>query len=97
MIRITCQNENAATRLFLEGKLSGASVTELEKCWHSSVVSPSSLSVDLTNISFIDDSGRELLIKMHLSGTKLVSKSLMTKCVIEEINSALTEAVKRTS
>ncbi|PWT89793.1 MAG: hypothetical protein C5B55_10770 [Blastocatellia bacterium] len=86
MIRITAKNESAGTRLLLEGKLSGASVSELEKCWHTNLANWTALLVDLTNISFIDDVGKELLIKMSSKGTKLVSRSLMTKCLIEEIN-----------
>ena len=33
VIRITCHNESALTRLVLEGKLAGACVDELDKCW----------------------------------------------------------------
>ena len=74
------------TRLFLEGKLAGVCVDELDKCWQQSSTFHSTLLVDLTNISFIDDQGKTLLTKMHKHGIKLISRSLMTKCVIEEIN-----------
>jgi len=86
MIRITAHNESAKTKLFLEGKLSGASVGELEKCWETNATNPNTVLVDLTKIDFIDDRGKELLTKMRLKGTKLISTSLMTKCLIEEIN-----------
>jgi hypothetical protein len=43
------------------------------------------LLVDLTNVSFVDEHGRALLARMHNKGIKLFSTSLMTKCLIEEI------------
>ena len=85
VIRITAQQESAATRLFLEGKLSGPCVDELDKCWQTCPSGEVALIVDLTNVSFVDDHGKELLAKMHNNGIKLFSKSLMTKCLIEEI------------
>ena len=86
MIRITAKTESSMTRLFLEGKLAGVCVDELNKCWQQSSTFDSTLLVDLTNISFIDDHGKALLTRMHKHGIKLISRSLMTKCVIEEIN-----------
>ena len=85
MIRITAQHESSATRLFLEGKLTGACVDELDKCWQEKCSGDNLLTVDLTNISFVDDHGKQLLERMHKSGIKLFSTSLMTKCVIDEI------------
>lgn len=85
MIRITSQQEPTTTRLFLEGKLAGRSVEELDKCWHTCPASEVALLVDLTNVSFVDDHGKELLARMHNRGIKLFSTSLMTKCLIEEI------------
>jgi ABC-type transporter Mla MlaB component len=89
MIRITCKNETSATRLLLEGKLAGHCVDELDKCWQRSSASPTTLLVDLTSISFIDDQGKELLTKMLRHGAQLVSRSLMTKCLIKEIKQAV--------
>ena len=91
VIRITAQQESLVTRLFLEGKLSGPCVDELDKCWQSCPSSEMALLVDLTNVGFVDDHGKELLTRMHNKGIKLFSKSVMTKCLIEEIeNSAVT-------
>ena len=85
MIRITAQQESLVTRLFLEGKLSGPCVDELDKCWQTCPSSEMALLVDLTNVSFVDEHGKELLARMHNKGIKLFSKSVMTKCLIEEI------------
>lgn len=84
VIRITCHNEAALTRLVLEGKLAGACVDELDKCWRAS---PNKLLIDLTSVSFIDDRGKQLLKRMHDNGATLISSSIMSRCLIEEINS----------
>ena len=88
VIRITAQEEPSATRLFLEGKLAGRCVDELDKCWQTCPSSEVALLVDLTNVSFVDDHGRELLTRMHNKGIKLFSKNVMTKCLIEEIENS---------
>jgi len=85
MIRITAQQESTITRLFLEGKLAGRCVDELDKCWQTCPSGEIAVVVDLTNVSFVDDHGKELLARMHNKGIKLFSKSVMTKCLIEEI------------
>ena len=87
MIRITAQQESSITRLFLEGKLSGPCVDELDKCWQTCQSGEIALLVDLTSVSFVDEHGKELLARMHNKGIKLFSKSVMTKCLIEEIAS----------
>ena len=86
LIRITCRNESAITRLVLEGKLAGACVDELDKCWHDAPGKWSSLIIDLTGVSFIDDRGKQLLKQMHDHGATLISSSLMSRCLIEELN-----------
>ena len=85
VIRITAQQESSTTRLFLEGKLAGRCVEELDKCWQACLSEEVAVLVDLTNVSFVDDHGKELLARMHNKGIKLFSTSLMTKCLIEEI------------
>lgn len=92
MIRITAQQESTVTRLFLEGKLSGPCVDELDKCWQTCPSTEIALLVDLTNVSFVDEQGKELLARMHNKGVKLFSKSVMTKCLIEEIESTSAES-----
>jgi anti-anti-sigma regulatory factor len=89
MIRITDRQESGKTRLVLEGKLAGACVRELERCWLTSS-HQQEIVVDLTSVGFIDDYGRQLLSKMHQKGIRLVSTRLMTKSLIEEIESEAT-------
>ena len=92
VIRITAQQESLVTRLFLEGKLSGPCVNELDKCWQTCPAGEAALLVDLTNVSFVDEHGKELLARMHNKGIKLFSRSVMTKCLIEEIENIPAES-----
>ena len=86
LIRISCHSDAATTRLVLEGKLAGACVDELDKCWQESPNKWPTLLIDLSSVSFIDDRGKQLLKKMQDNGAKLVSTSLMSKCLIAEIS-----------
>lgn len=86
VIRITCHDEPARTRLVLEGKLAGACVDELDKCWHDAPGKWATLVIDLTGVSFIDERGKQLLKQMHDRGATLISSSLMSRCQIEEIS-----------
>lgn len=92
MIRITAQQESSVTRLFLEGKLSGPCVAELDKCWQTCPSGEVTLLVDLTNVSFVDEHGKELLARMHNRGIRLFSQSVMTKGLIEEIENSAVES-----
>ncbi len=89
MLRVTTCSDSQMTRFVVEGRLAGACVGELEKCWRSagSVDSEPSLLVDLTGVTFIDALGKELLVRMHERGVRFVAAGLMTRCLIEEIES----------
>ena len=91
MIRITARDESTTMRLFLEGKLAGPCVGELEKCWLTSSAKVQ-IVVDLTSVSFIDESGKLLLTRMSQAGITLFSTRLMTKCLIEQIQKEITKA-----
>lgn len=84
MIRITTHNQSTDTVFLLEGKLAGDSVSELEKCWRIAATN-TCVSVDLTAVDFIDTRGEQLLAKMFKEGARLLSKGLMARCIIEEI------------
>jgi anti-anti-sigma regulatory factor len=89
MLRITTCNDAGNTRLVVEGKLAGASVDELEKCWRSaSSMEPGSLLLDLTGVTFVDASGKKLLTLMHQQGIGFVVAGIMTRCLIKEIEEA---------
>ena len=87
MLRITVNNSADETRFLVEGKLAGGCVAELERCWRAegSNVDAGAIVVDLSNVSFIDSFGKQLLTMMHENGTKFVAHGLLPKCLVEEI------------
>jgi len=87
VLRITTCINPDATRLIVEGKLAGACVGELEKCWRetASTKSPESILVDLRSVTFVDAAGKQLLAGMHERGTRFTAAGLFAKCLIEEI------------
>jgi anti-anti-sigma regulatory factor len=87
VLRITTRNIAGDVELFIEGKLAGPCVGELEKCWRRAVAGESPLPslVDLTDVSFIDANARQLLAQMRNHGIKLVANGLMSKFLIDEI------------
>jgi anti-anti-sigma regulatory factor len=91
MIRITTRDELTTTRLFLEGKLAGSVVSELEKCWLTCSGNKDQIVVDLTSVSFVDECGKRLLTRMSQAGITLFSTRLMTKCLIEQIRNEATK------
>ena len=87
MLKITFKDTPESTKIKLEGKLSGPWVEELERSWmeHSSRASENVI-IDLSDVTFIDPEGKNLLARMVdkgvcFEGTQL----LMTKYVIDEI------------
>lgn len=87
VLRITTRVVAGDVGLFVEGRLAGPCVGELEKCWQRAVAgeSPVPSVIDLTAVSFIDAHGKQLLSQMHEHGIKLIANGLMSKFLIEEI------------
>ena len=87
MLRITIHNEAAMIRFIVEGKLTGAWVDELSRCWRMVAVAEASLpiTVDFSAMTFIDAKGKELLTEMHQQGVRLAAVGLMTQAILEEI------------
>jgi hypothetical protein len=87
MLRITVLNDDRGATFKMEGKLAHEWVTEAEKVWAAFSKSPQQgcVVVDLCGVSFVDDTGRELLARMHASGAKLIGTGPMTSALIREI------------
>lgn len=90
MLRISVLNDPETTRMKLEGKLAHEWVSELEKAWSvvAAVKRARKVIVDLLGVSFVDDSGRELLAAMHKSGVELIGSGPLVSSLIAEIQAA---------
>lgn len=88
MLRITIEENGNLTRFRLQGKLRGDWVRELVQCWTSfrNAGSGKQLSIELSNLTFIDESGRTLLSYMVSQGTRLDGRrNVIASALIEEI------------
>lgn len=99
MLRISVVNDPRATRFKLEGKLAHEWVGEAQKAWStlSALNGRKRVMVDLMDVSFVDDLGRELLATMHKAGAKLLGYGPMISAVIEEIQSEESESARGSS
>lgn len=84
MLRISKSNGQRGNTLRLEGKLVGEWVAEARGAWLE-MADGTQLTIDLLDVSFVDDAGRELLAEMHAAGAKLTGRGPMISALIEEI------------
>ena len=91
MLKVTIRNGTKPTTLMVEGKLRGPWVTELEKEWSRLALEKGSrnLVADLSDVTFIDTDGRNLLRRMLEEGTELQAFDLLSRFVIDEIKLGL--------
>jgi anti-anti-sigma regulatory factor len=87
MLRITTRNSCDELVLKLEGCLTGAWVDELEACWIAAKENfASARVVDLSEVRWVDEAGRQLLAHMHRSGARLVAKGCFMRELVREIS-----------
>ena len=91
VLRVTTCIEPGTTRFVVEGKLAGACVGELERCWQTiaSRETAESILVDLSSVTFVDAVGKQLLTHMHEQGIRFTAAGLLGKSLIEEIGGAM--------
>jgi len=65
----------------------GEWVGELEHCWlkAAAVQPPQHIRIELTDVSFIDRSGRELLERMAAKGAELIAVDVLMKAIVEDV------------
>jgi hypothetical protein len=74
-------------RWILCGQLAGPWVEELRASWNRARADTPSLSqvVDLSDVTFIDESGEKLLSEMHAAGVEFVAAGVDTKHLLENL------------
>src|SRR4030095_2328993 len=86
VLRITTNHTSIETTFVVEGKLAGPCVGELEKCWRAAAGDGHGpILIDLSSVTFIDTSGKQLLALIYKSGARFVTAGLIAKSVVEEI------------
>ena len=90
MLKITRQTSSKSVMLVLEGRLAGPWVDELERSWRENrSLSSSTLVIDLTGVTFIDQEAKTVLAHMCREGAELVAAGCCTKSIVEEIKSSV--------
>jgi len=86
MLRITTSEIGEKVIFKLEGKLSGPWVEEFERCWHKSTdIFRGPIVVDLSGLTFADQTGKKLLGSISEQGGELVGSGLIPSSLVAEI------------
>jgi anti-anti-sigma regulatory factor len=85
MLRIIEEGTEHGATLKLAGRLAGEWTSELERCWREAAAQPQSISVDLTEVTFVDESGKRLLAAMARTGVELIAANVLLKALVEQI------------
>jgi hypothetical protein len=87
MLRIICAQTETEQRWTLCGQLAGLWVAELRECWEHGrqVANSAHRVVDLSDVTFIDESGERLLSEMRSSGAKFVAAGVETKHLLKNL------------
>ena len=87
MLRITHPQTETEQRWTLCGQLTGPWVAELRACWGRGrqVAGSVEAVVDLSDVTFIDESGERLLSEMRSSGAEFLAAGVDTKHLLEHL------------
>ena len=90
MLRITIHNEATRRTFQLEGKVAGAWVEELERCWQNTLATPGGPAIrfDLTGVTFIDTAGKEFLADRYADGAELIVAGCQMRAFAADIANA---------
>ena len=91
MLRITIAETATEQRWTLEGRLVQPWVGELRTCWKKRhrAQNGRGCTVDLSEVTFIDNSGLRLLRIMSKEGTHFIATGIYTKHVLEHLKTGI--------
>ncbi len=97
MLRITYAETNKEQRWTLCGQLAGPEVAELRGCWeyHSKTTHGLDPVLDLSDVTFIDESGEKLLLDMRSSGARFVAAGVATKHLLDNLRARGKRTLRR--
>jgi hypothetical protein len=86
MLRVTPTESNGRSTFKLEGKLRGPWVDEMRQCWIRIAHLPRRVAVEvnLQEVSYVDERGRDLLLRMEREGASLVGASEFLRHLLHE-------------
>ncbi len=97
MLRIGYSRSNHGQRWTLCGQLAGCWVKELRSCWEHSRQDggPRSSIVDLSDVTFIDESGEKLLSEMRAAGVRFQATGIDTRHLIANLKKKSERPLRR--
>lgn len=84
MLKITVEETESSSTFKVEGKLAGPWVEEFERSWRAAGPARH-ISVDITEVTYVDPEGQRLLARMHGEGAKLIARGCMNRSIVERI------------
>lgn len=86
-MRITIERDDRSSTIKLEGKLYGPWVEETERVWRAEAASGKDryLQIELSEVTFVDARGKELLERLYDSGADLIASTLLSRSIIDEL------------
>jgi len=87
MMKIDTRNAGGRLVIQVEGRLIGAYVPELERCWQAARAErpDRAILLDLKNVTCVDWGGRRLLQSMHDGGVEFVGAGLATQDILDQL------------
>jgi len=88
MLKVSVRNApDGSIEIDIEGRLAGAWVQEAERCWQQEVLRANNrpVVVHLSAVSFVDDTGKELLKSMFQAGAKISGRGCLVRAIVERI------------
>lgn len=91
MLKIVEQGDERSLTFKLAGRLAGDWTPELERCWRLAVSAqqPSTVNMDLTEVTFVDDAGKQLLMAMAGAQVRLIAADVQMTALVEQITRSL--------
>jgi len=89
LLKITIHEDSQPARIRIEGKLKGVWVKELEEAWRAVQRNHRRSLLDLSEVSFIDTAGCELLCLMYRNGTELLADQPFTRYLVDQIKAKM--------
>ena len=88
MLKIGTEMLDDEVLLVLEGSFSGPWVAEVERAWDGATIDrqPRKIKVDLSEVTFVSDEGKQLLERICASGAEVFSSGLLTKALADELS-----------
>jgi hypothetical protein len=95
MLRITRSQTESEQRWTLCGQLTGPCVAELHASWEHGRPENSHAVVDLSDVTFIDEAGENLLLEMRVEGAEFVATGVDTRYLLRHLRAKGERPVRR--